>query len=270
MLRKIMPSETVDYLKILIDNKTYIIIKDNKTDGGLNLSAIANIIPIADKKRFRTLIERYLYNLSFDKGNSIEIDFVGYRKRNNVRDYEYVVANENVSEQDLFGILYGYFQDTNNLSDYIPARKGNYGAWRDAYIRLFNHQEPLSLYLVGFSLSHLLLGWYKENAGHTLTPIIAIKGQSRVGKTKRSLLSLALFGKPKEFSFGSITEARIKNQFGVINTPIIIDEVVSRGSGNSDKMRNLLYHIANASVKADAYKTAPPIVAPVILTGEPQ
>jgi hypothetical protein len=269
IIRKIMPAETIDYLKILVDNKTYIIPKDNKADAGLNLSVVANIIPIADKRRFRTLIEKYIYNLSFDKTNFIEIDFVGYRKRFNVKDYEYVVANENVSEQDLFGILYGYFQDNNNLIDYIPARKGNYEAWKQAYIKLFYLQEPLSLYLVSFSLSHLLLDWYKETSGFLLTPIIALKGQSRVGKTKRSILSLALYGKPKEFSFGSITEARIKNQFGVIKTPIIIDEVVSRGS-NFEKMRNLLYHIANASVKADAYKTAPPITAPIILTGEPQ
>jgi hypothetical protein len=269
VLRKIMPSETVDYLKVLVDNKTYIVPKENKADAGLNLSSIANIIPIADKRRFRNLIEKYLYSLSFDKTNFIEVDFVGYRKRFNVKDYEYVVANENVSEQDLFGILYGYFQDNNSLTDYIPAKKGSYEKWKEAYIKLFKLQEPLSLYLVSFSLSHLLLDWYKETTGFLLTPIIALKGQSRVGKTKRSILSLALYGKPKEFSFGSITEARIKNQFGVIKTPIIIDEVVSRGS-NFEKMRNLLYHIANASVKADAYKTAPPITVPIILTGEPQ
>jgi hypothetical protein len=269
VLRKYMPDGTVDYLKILVDNRTYIIEKTNKTDGGLNLSVIANIIPISDKRRFRNLIEKYIYNLSFDKNNFIEIDFVGYRKKFNVKDYDYIVANENVSEQDLFAILYGFFQDSVNLTDYIPSRKGGYEAWKDAYLKLFELQEPLSLYLVSFSLSHLLLDWYKETTGFLLTPIVALKGQSRVGKTKRSILGLALYGKPKEFSFGSITEARVKNQFGVIKTPIVIDEVVSRGS-NFEKMRNLLYHIANASVKADAYKTAPPITAPIILTGEPQ
>jgi hypothetical protein len=269
ILRKYMPSETVDYLKLLVNNKTYIVEKDNKADGGIILSTIANIIPIANKQKFRTLIERYIYKLSFDDSNFIEIDFVGYRKRHNVNDYAYIVANENVSEQDLYGVLYGYFHDPSTLSDFIPARKGDYEKWKEAYIKLFNLQEPLSLYLTGFALSHLLLDWYREETGFMLTPIVALKGESRVGKTKRSIISLALYGKPKEFSFGSVTEARIKNQFGVIKTPLIIDEVVSKGN-NFDKMRNLLYHIANASIKADAYKTAPPITSPVILTGEPK
>jgi len=269
ILRKHMPSETVDYLKLLVNNKTYIVEKDNKADGGLNLSTIANIIPIKDKRRFRTLIENYVYKLLFESNNFIEIDFVGYRKKFGVKDYEYIVANENVAEQDLYGTLYGYFHSNTNLADFIPAKKGNYDAWKEAYIELFNLQEPLSLYLTGFALSHLLLDWYREETGFMLTPIVALKGESRVGKTKRSIISLALFGKPKEFSFGSVTEARIKNQFGVIKTPLIIDEVVSKGN-NFDKMRNLLYHIANASIKADAYKTAPPITSPVILTGEPK
>jgi hypothetical protein len=269
ILRKYMPSETVDYLKLLVNNKTYIIEKDNKADGGLNLSTIANIIPIKDKRKFRTLIENYVYKLLFDTSNFIEIDFVGYRKKFGVKEYEYIVANENVSEQDLYGILYGYFHNNTNLADFIPSKKGNYDKWKEAYIKLFYLQEPLSLYLTGFALSHLLLDWYREETGFMLTPIIALKGESRVGKTKRSIISLALFGKPKEFSFGSVTEARIKNQFGVIKTPLIIDEVVSKGN-NFDKMRNLLYHIANASIKADAYKTAPPITSPVVLTGEPK
>jgi hypothetical protein len=270
ILRKYMPSETVDYLKILVNNKTYVVEKDNKADGGLNLSTIANIIPIKDKRKFRTLIESYVYKMLFEANNFIEIDFVGYRKKFGVKEYEYIVANENVAEQDLYGILYGYFFNNNtNLTDFIPAKKGNYDKWKEAYIKLFYLQEPLSLYLTGFSLSHLLLDWYREETGFMLTPIVALKGESRVGKTKRSIISLALYGKPKEFSFGSVTEARIKNQFGVIKTPLIIDEVVSKGN-NFDKMRNLLYHIANASIKADAYKTAPPITSPVILTGEPK
>ncbi|MBX0312183.1 MAG: DUF927 domain-containing protein, partial [Sulfurihydrogenibium sp.] len=249
ILRKYMPSETTDYLKLLVNNKTYIVEKDNKADGGLNLSAIANIIPIKSKAKFRTLIENYVYKLLFENSNFIEIDFVGYRKKFGVKDYEYVIANENVSEQDLYGILYGYFHNNTNLADFIPSKKGNYDAWKEAYIKLFHLQEPLSLYLTGFALSHLLLDWYREETGFMLTPIVALKGESRVGKTKRSIISLALFGKPKEFSFGSVTEARIKNQFGVIKTPLIIDEVVSKGN-NFDKMRNLLYHIANASIKA--------------------
>jgi hypothetical protein len=269
ILRKYMPAETIDYLKILVNNKTYIIEKDNRTDGGINLSTIANIIPIKNKSKFRQLIESYVYKLLFDATNFVEIDFVGYRKKFGVRDYDFIVANENVSEQDIYGVLYGYFNDPSNLADFIPAKKGNYEKWKEAYLKLFELQEPLSLYLTGFALSHLLLDWYREETGFMLTPIIALKGESRVGKTKRSIISLALFGKPKEFSFGSITEARIKNQFGVIKTPLIIDEVVSKGN-NFDKMRNLLYHIANASIKADAYKTAPPITSPVILTGEPK
>jgi hypothetical protein len=269
ILRKNMPSETVDYLKLLVNNKIYIIEKDNKADGGLNLSNIANIIPIKDKRKFRTLIENYIYKLSFENSNLVEIGYVGYIKKFGVKDYEYVVANENVSEQDLYGVLYGYFNNNSNLTDFIPSKKGNYDVWKEAYIKLFHLQEPLSLYLTGFALSHLLLDWYLEETGYMLTPIVALKGESRVGKTKRSIISLALFGKPKEFSFGSITEARIKNQFGVIKTPLIIDEVVSKGN-SFDKMRNLLYHIANASIKADAYKTAPPIISPVVLTGEPK
>jgi hypothetical protein len=269
ILRKYMPSETVDYLKLLVNNKTYIVEKDNKADGGLNLSTIANIIPIRDKRKFRTLIETYVYKLLFESNNFIEIDFVGYRKKFGLKEYEYIVANENVAEQDLYGVLYGYFHHNTNLADFIPSKKGNYEKWKEAYIKLFYLQEPLSLYLTGFALSHLLLDWYRETTGFMLTPIIALKGESRVGKTKRSIISLALYGKPKEFSFGSVTEARIKNQFGVIKTPLIIDEVVSKGN-NFDKMRNLLYHIANASIKADAYKTAPPITSPVILTGEPK
>jgi hypothetical protein len=269
ILRKYMPSDTVDYLKILVNNKTYLVEKDSKADGGLNLSTIANIIPIRDKRRFRTLIENYIYKLLFESNNFIEVDFVGYRKKYGLKDYEYIVANENVSEQDLYGLLYGYFNDPLNLSDFIPAKKGNYDRWKEAYVKLFNLQEPLSLYLTGFALSHLILDWYREESGHMLTPIVALKGESRVGKTKRSIISLALYGKPKEFSFGSVTEARIKNQFGIIKTPLIIDEVVSKGN-SFDKMRNLLYHIANSSIKADAYKTAPPITSPVILTGEPK
>jgi len=62
ILRKHMPSETVDYLKILVNNKTYAVEKDNKADGGLNLSTIANIIPIKNKRKFRDLIEAYVYN----------------------------------------------------------------------------------------------------------------------------------------------------------------------------------------------------------------
>jgi hypothetical protein len=269
ILRKYMPSETVDYLKLLVNNKTYVIEKDNKADGGLNLSNIANIIPVKNKSKFRQLIESYIYKMLFESNNFVEIDFIGYRKRFGFRDYEYIVANENVSEQDIYGVLYGYFNDPSNLADFIPSKKGSYEKWKEAYLKLFELQEPLSLYLTGFALSHLLLDWYREETGFLLTPIIALKGESRVGKTKRSIISLALFGKPKEFSFGSITEARIKNQFGVIKTPLIIDEVVSKGN-NFDKMRNLLYHIANASIKADAYKTAPPITSPVILTGEPK
>jgi hypothetical protein len=269
ILRKYMPSETVDYLKLLINNKSYVVEKDNKADGGLNLSTIANIIPLKDKRKFRTLIESYVYKMLFESSNFVEIDFVGYRKKFGVKDYEYVVANENVAEQDLYGILYGYFNNNTNLADFIPSKKGNYERWKEAYIKLFNLQEPLSLYLTGFALSHLLLDWYREETGFMLTPIIALKGESRVGKTKRSIISLALYGKPKEFGFGSVTEARIKNQFGVIKTPLIIDEVVSKGI-NFDKMRNLLYHIANASIKADAYKTAPPITSPIVLTGEPK
>jgi hypothetical protein len=269
ILRKYMPSETVDYLKLLVNNKTYIVEKDNKADGGLNLSTIANIIPIRDKRKFRTLIETYVYKLLFESNNFIEIDFVGYRKKFGMKEYEYIVANENVAEQDLYGVLYGYFHHNTNLTDFIPSKKGNYDKWKEVYIKLFYLQEPLSLYLTGFALSHLLLDWYREETGFMLTPIVALKGESRVGKTKRSIISLALYGKPKEFSFGSVTEARIKNQFGVIKTPLIIDEVVSKGN-NFDKMRNLLYHIANASIKADAYKTAPPITSPVILTGEPK
>ncbi|MBX0310274.1 MAG: DUF927 domain-containing protein [Sulfurihydrogenibium sp.] len=269
IFRKFMPSETSDYLKILTNNKTYVVEKTNKTDGGINLSIIANIVPIRDKRRFRTLIENYLYNLACEGSSFVEIDFVGYRKKFGVRDYEYIVAGENVLEQDIYSILYGYFHDPSNLSDFIPAKKGNFEAWKNAYIKLFHLQEPLSLYLVGFALSHLLLDWYREETGFLLTPLVALKGESRVGKTKRSIISLALYGKPKEFAFGSITEARVKNQFGIIKTPIVIDEVVSRGN-NFEKMRSLLYHIANASVKADAYKTAPPITVPVILTGEPK
>ncbi len=269
ILRKYMPSETVDYLKILVNNKIYIIEKNNKSDGGLNLSTIANIIPIKNKRKFRDLIEAYVYKLQFENNSFIEVDFVGYRKKFGVKDYDYIVANENIAEQDLYGILYGYFHNNSNLADFIPSKKGSYDKWKEAYIKLFYLQEPLSLYLTGFALSHLLLDWYREETGFMLTPIVALKGESRVGKTKRSIISLALFGKPKEFSFGSITEARIKNQFGVIKTPLIIDEVVSKGN-NFDKMRNLLYHIANASIKADAYKTAPPITSPVILTGEPK
>jgi hypothetical protein len=269
ILRKYMPSETVDYLKLLVNNKSYIVEKDNKADGGLNLSTIANIIPVKNKAKFRTLIENYVYKMLFENNSFIEIDFVGYRKKFGVKEYEYIVANENVAEQDLYGTLYGYFHSNTNLADFIPSKKGNYEKWKEAYIKLFHLQEPLSLYLTGFALSHLLLDWYREETGFMLTPIIALKGESRVGKTKRSIISLALYGKPKEFSFGSITEARIKNQFGVIKTPLIIDEVVSKGN-NFDKMRNLLYHIANASIKADAYKTAPPITSPVILTGEPK
>jgi len=269
ILRKYMPSETVDYLKILVNNKIYIVEKDNKADGGLNLSTIANIIPIKNKRKFRDLIEAYVYKLQFENNSFIEVDFVGYRKKFGVKDYDYIVANENIAEQDLYGILYGYFHNNSNLADFIPSKKGSYDKWKEAYIKLFYLQEPLSLYLTGFALSHLLLDWYREETGFMLTPIVALKGESRVGKTKRSIISLALFGKPKEFSFGSITEARIKNQFGVIKTPLIIDEVVSKGN-NFDKMRNLFYHIANASIKADAYKTAPPITSPVILTGEPK
>jgi hypothetical protein len=269
VFRKYMPSETMDYLNIVFNNKHYVVAKENKADGGLNLSTIANIIPIKDKKRFRRLIEQYVYNLVSRRKNFIEIDFVGYRKKHGINNYEYIVANENVSEQDLYGILYGYFQGYNTLADFIPVKRGKHEDWKEAYLKLFDLREPLALYLIAFALSHLLLDWYREKVGYVLTPIVAIKGESRTGKTKRSLFALALYGKPKEFNFGSITEARIKNQFGVIRTPIVIDEVVSRGS-NFEKMRNLLYHIANASIKADAYKTAPPIVSPVIMTGEPK
>jgi len=233
------------------------------------LSTIANIIPIKNKRKFRDLIEAYVYKLQFENNSFIEVDFVGYRKKFGVKDYDYIVANENIAEQDLYGILYGYFHNNTNLADFIPSKKGNYDKWKEAYIKLFYLQEPLSLYLTGFALSHLLLDWYREETGFMLTPIVALKGESRVGKTKRSIISLSLYGKPKEFSFGSVTEARIKNQFGVIKTPLIIDEVVSKGN-NFDKMRNLLYHIANTSIKADAYKTAPPITSPIVLTGEPK
>jgi len=183
--------------------------------------------------------------------------------------WDYMIGNENVSEQELYSILYGYFtRDESVLTDYLPATKGSHDEWKQAYIRLFELKEPLTLYLIGFFLSHFLLDWYREEYGFALTPIVAIRGHSKIGKTKRTLMGVALFGKPKEFSFNSITEARIKNQFGIIKTPLFIDEVVSKGN-DYEKMRSLLYHMANASIKADAYKTTPPITVPVVLTGEP-
>jgi len=268
LIRKIMPADVEDYLKILTNNKFYIVERHNKTNGELDLSNIANIIPIKDKQRFRKFIDNYLYILQSDQTSMIEIDFVGYRKIANKQVWDIMIGNENVSEQELYSVLYGYFaRDENVLIDYLPSTKGNYEEWKKAYIRLFELKEPLTLYLIGFFLSHFLLDWYREEYG-ALTPIVAIRGESRIGKTKRTLMALALFGKPKEFSFSSITEARVKNQFGIIKTPLFIDEVVSKGN-DYEKMRTLIYHMANASVKADAYKTAPPITVPVVLAGEP-
>jgi len=268
LIRKIMPAEVEDYLKILTNNKFYIIERHNKTNGELDLSNIANIIPINDKTRFRKFIDKYIYILQSDPKFTAEIDFVGYRKKAYQQAWDVMIGNENVSEQELYSVLYGYFaRDENVLIDYLPATKGNYEEWKKAYIRLFELKEPLTLYLIGFFLSHFLLDWFREEYG-ALTPIVAIRGESRIGKTKRTLMALALFGKPKEFSFSSITEARVKNQFGIIKTPLFIDEVVSKGN-DYEKMRTLIYHMANASVKADAYKTAPPITVPIVLAGEP-
>jgi hypothetical protein len=269
LVRKIMPVGVEDYMKILTNNKFYIIERDNKTNGELDLSNIANIIPIADKSRFRKFIDKYLYILQSDPKSMIEIDFVGYRKKPFQQMWDVMIGNENVSEQELYSVLYGYFaRDENVLIDYLPSIKGNYEEWKKAYIRLFELKEPLTLYLIGFFLTHFLLDWFREEYGSALTPIVAIRGESRIGKTKRTLMALALFGKPKEFSFSSITEARVKNQFGIIKTPLFIDEVVSKGN-SYEKMHSLLYHMANASIKADAYKTAPPITVPIVLTGEP-
>jgi hypothetical protein len=269
LIRKVMPVTIEDYMKILTNNKYYIIEKDNRSNAELDLSNIANIIPIKNKQKFKKLIEEYLYILQSDPKTMIEIDFVGYRKKADQQAWDIMIGNETVSEQELYSVLYGYFaRDESVLIDYLPATKGSHEEWKQAYIRLFELKEPLILYLIGFFLSHFLLDWFREEYGFALTPIVAIRGESRIGKTKRTLMALALFGKPKEFSFSSITEARVKNQFGIIKTPIFIDEVVSKGS-EYDKMRALLYHMANASIKADAYKTAPPITVPIVWTGEP-
>ncbi|DAD54643.1 TPA: DUF927 helicase [Aquificae Joseph's Coat Spring virus] len=269
LIRKVMPVAIEDYMKVLTNNKYYIIEKDNRSNAEIDLSHIANIIPIKNKQKFRKLIEEYLYILQSDPKTMIEIDFVGYRKRAYQQAWDVMIGNENVSEPELYSVLYGYFaRDESVLIDYLPATKGSHEEWKQAYIRLFELKEPLILYLIGFFLSHFLLDWFREEFGFALTPIVAIRGESRIGKTKRTLMALALFGKPKEFSFSSITEARVKNQFGIIKTPIFIDEVVSKGN-DYEKMRSLLYHMANASIKADAYKTAPPITVPIVLTGEP-
>jgi len=269
LIRKVMPGETEYYMKMLTNNKYYIVEKDNRANAEIDLSEIANIIPIKHKQKFKKLIEDYIYILQSDPKTMVEIDFVGYRKKPYQQFWDFTIGNENVSELELYSVLYGYFaRDESVLIDYLPATKGSHDEWKQAYIRLFELKEPLILYLIGFFLSHFILDWYREEYGFALTPIVAIRGESRIGKTKRTLMALALFGKPKEFSFSSITEARVKNQFGIIKTPLFIDEVVSKGN-DYEKMRSLLYHMANASIKADAYKTAPPITVPIVLTGEP-
>ena len=144
LIRKIMPVEVEDYLKILTNNKFYIIERHNKTNGELDLSNIANIIPIKDKQRFRKFIDNYLYILQSDPKSIIEVDFVGYRKKAYQQAWDIMIGNENVSEQELYSVLYGYFvRDENVLVDYLPSTKGSHEEWKKAYIRVSS--EPCGL-----------------------------------------------------------------------------------------------------------------------------
>jgi len=247
------------------------------TTGNLDISNLMhfiNIIPQTPPREVAELIQGMVATYKQTFRTIKKVKYLGYHcffnQRLEIFENSIIVANSEISKFDRKDLLKIFYNINHTDVDIpFPEVSGNESLWIEAWKKLTLTKDPLLLVLVGFSLLQLNHTFFKSFT--PFTPVLFVRAVKGSGKTIRLLTTYSLFGYPAVFHFTSTTKAKIQNYFGLYKFPIYFDEVVlDKGSKNTDEVKQLIYAIANADIKSDAYKTATPITSPTVFSGEIQ
>jgi len=263
------PESEKSFIKIKTKEGTDYIDYKLTTGGNVDYSEFNTLeIMHTRRKEVKTLFETLIDKFKLTFGSRV-LTRVGYYYEKDLGKWRTVIANKDrYKPEDINYFMYNTL-DYDGYS-YIPSVSGNFDVWKASFKEILRRGDPVLLEMIGFALSHLTAPYMQKKGFKKkgLNTLFFLRGSSGSGKTTRLKLTAALFGTPAVIDISETTITKIERGFGNYKTPLMLDEVKVDDDENRQKLKKLVYLVANRGMKSHSYGTFRPIDVPVVIAGE--